>query len=163
MNKREITEILSLFVLAYPGTKVFEGGIPKLEPMINLWHISLLDIPYSLAKDAALQICRESKFPPTIAEFRAKAEEVRKSIHYEVLEGVLFIRDRLLDHTPEEVLAQLAPGSPMRVVIEAMGGPARLIDRNGRFNYLEFSDNYERLLCTQKAGGSPAILLDKSK
>lgn len=82
MTKKEMTEIFSVMLLAWPNAEMFKGGVAKLGPTIELWTDCLSDVDFWLGQQAVIRLCRECKFPPSIAEFKEKqTTSSRKSGH----------------------------------------------------------------------------------
>ena len=77
MTQKEMTEIFGIMLLAYPNAETFKGGIQKLLPTINLWCACLPEVDFWIGQQAVIKLCRECKYPPTIAEFREKADAVK--------------------------------------------------------------------------------------
>ena len=77
MTHKEMSEIFAVMLLAYPNAEVFKGGIARLGPTINLWVTCLPEIDFWTGQQAVVKLVRECKFPPTIAEFKEKAEKVQ--------------------------------------------------------------------------------------
>ena len=80
MTKKEMTEIFSVMLLAWPNAEMFKGGVAKLGPTIELWTACLSDVDFWLGQQAVIRLCRECKFPPSIAEFKEKADNVQQEI-----------------------------------------------------------------------------------
>lgn len=75
-----MTEIFSVMLLAWPNAEMFKGGVAKLGPTIELWAACLSDVDFWLGQQAVIRLCRECKFPPSIAEFKEKADNVQQEI-----------------------------------------------------------------------------------
>ncbi len=124
MTLTEMTELFSLMLLAWPNAEMFKGGIQKLGPTIELWTTCLIDIDFWTGQQAVKKLCRECKFPPTMAEFKEKADSITK----EVAE-LIDVRWRLLwmdadaGKSPQEIFAGLSRDDPARLAISAAGGP----------------------------------------
>ena len=160
MTQKEMTEIFSLLLLAYPNAEIFKGGVQKLAPTINLWCECLPDVDFWIAQQAVIKLCRECKFPPTIAEFKEKADAVKSKVEEEIETAWSMFRLSMdaNDLTPKEAFDREPHDSPVRMVIEAMGGPEQLLIQdehvysNGdrvpyeRYDYDGFCATYERLL-----------------
>ena len=128
MTHKEMSEIFAVMLLAYPNAEVFKGGIAKLGPTINLWVTCLPEIDFWTGQQAVVKLVRECKFPPTIAEFKEKAEKVQAEVRARIDQAWNYLKlDMALGKTPEEAVARLSEGADIRRVIEAMGGPSRLI------------------------------------
>ena len=80
MTKKEMTELFSVMLLAWPNAEMFKGGVAKLGPTIELWTACLTDVDFWLGQQAVIRLCRECKFPPSIAEFKEKADAVKREI-----------------------------------------------------------------------------------
>lgn len=128
MTHKEMSEIFAVMLLAYPNAEVFKGGIAKLGPTINLWVTCLPEIDFWTGQQAVVKLVRECKFPPTIAEFKEKAEKVQAEVRARIDQAWNYLKlDMDFGKTPEEAVARLSEGTDIRRVIEAMGGPSRLI------------------------------------
>lgn len=77
MTKKEMTELFGVMLLAWPNAEMFKGGVAKLGPTIELWTACLTDVDFWLGQQAVIRLCRECKFPPSIAEFKEKADAVK--------------------------------------------------------------------------------------
>ena len=91
MTHKEMSEIFAVMLLAYPNAEVFKGGIAKLGPTISLWVTCLPDVDFWTSQQAVYKLVRECKYPPTIAEFKEKADKVKDdmqsliSTHWDVV------------------------------------------------------------------------------
>ena len=159
MTHKEMSEIFAVMLLAYPNAEVFKGGIAKLGPTINLWVTCLPEIDFWTGQQAVVKLVRECKFPPTIAEFKEKAEKVQAEVRARIDQAWNDLKlDMDLGKTPEEAVARLSEGTDIRRVIEAMGGPSRLIAIGERtfgdgtvktyeyYNYDGFKSAYETII-----------------
>lgn len=159
MTRKEMTEIFSVMLLAWPNAEMFKGGVQKLGPTIELWTACLPDVDFWMAQQAVIKLCRECKFPPSIAEFKEKAEKVKSEVKVRIdMSWNLLRMDMELGKTPEEACAKLPKDSTEYLAIQAIGGPSRLIVTkehtcaNGRketvefYNYGDFAAAYERLI-----------------
>lgn len=175
MTKKEMTEIFAVMQLAYPRAEMFKGGVGTLKPTIELWAACLPDVDFWTGQQAIRHICRESKFPPTIAEFRAAAEDVHRDIETSI--GMCINAIRVADHLEgvEAYYASLPDGSPIKATIDRMGGTPALsttYTHNGRkcskWNWTEFAAAYKSLIRSdnaiegQKAKALEAPRKDKS-
>lgn len=127
MTKAEMTKIFSVMMLAYPNSKMFEGGIPKLKPTIELWTTCLADIDFWTGQQAAVRLCRECKYPPTIAEFREKAETVRLEIESEFQNCMSRLRSAEFQYGNLENFFVELPNGYLKKSIEIVGGPRHLL------------------------------------
>lgn len=159
MTHKEMSEIFAVMLLAYPNAEVFKGGIAKLGPTINLWVTCLPEIDFWTGQQAVVKLVRECKFPPTIAEFKEKAEAVQAEVRASI--GRAWDRIKLesvLGGTLQEFFAELPEDSNTRRAIEMIGGPDRLIiteehtfgdghkEMVERYNYDEFTRAYEKAI-----------------
>ena len=146
MTIKETTEIFSLMLLAWPNAENFKGGIQKLEPTIKLWAKCLPDVDFWVAKRAVIKLCRECKFPPTIAEFKSKADEIKAKIENKIYSDFSEIRTESLFCDSLEELYQKLP-ERLKLVVNDMGGAKKLviIDRlqdKERWNFEAFYNSY---------------------
>lgn len=162
MTEAEMTKVFAALLLAFPNAEMFKGGIKKLGPTIALWTASLPEVDYWTAEYAVLGICRECKFPPTIAEFKAQAEKVRSTVEREIDNEWNFIRLLINIGKPlETVYANASPKS--KAAIERMGGPDKLMVKelhtlgNGTkseflaYNYRGFREAYWQIVKSRRA------------
>lgn len=127
MTKKEMSEIFGVMLLAWPNAEMFKGGMQKLKPTIELWTICLPEVDIQTGQQALVELCRECKFPPTMAEFRAVAEKVRESISHKAKSAWLDLKADLMLLPPQEAFSRLPQGSLTRQAIIDMGGSERLI------------------------------------
>lgn len=147
MTAKEMTEIFSVMLLAWPNAETFKGGIARLGPTIQLWTANTQDIDFWTGQQAVMRLCKECKYPPTIAEFRAAAEAVNEDIHkrirrcWDILR--IFVhrgRDYLVDW-----MQRLPDGDALKLTIDAMGGVDALAINYGdvkRWNLAGFEAAY---------------------
>lgn len=167
MTRKEMTEIFSVMLLAWPNAEMFKGGVQKLGPTIELWTACLPDVDFWQGQQAVIKLCRECKFPPSIAEFKEKAEDVKIEARSRIDRAWDRIRlQSLLGVTLQEFFAELPEGSNTRRAIEMIGGPDRLIiteehtfgdghkEMVERYNYDEFTRAYEKVMRQASAIGS---------
>ena len=160
-----MTEIFSVMLLAWPNAEMFKGGIQKLGPTIELWAACTSDIDFWTAQQAVIKLCKECKFPPSIAEFRERVEKVNSEIDRRVSNAWQAIRmEGMIGDTNQEIYERLAPDNLSRRAIDMIGGPNALsIPMPGgseRWNYEAWERAYRSLLRQQSslAGASrPAI------
>ncbi|MBR2943371.1 MAG: hypothetical protein IKB82_08235 [Clostridia bacterium] len=156
MTKKEMTELFSVMLLAWPNAEMFKGGIQKLGPTIELWTACTTDVDFWTAQRAVLKLCKECKFPPTIAEFREKVESVESDIRTEISHAWQIIRmEAQLGRTNEEIYDALQPGGLARMAIDAIGGPSAMTRQLGSgesmWNYYEWENAYKQLIRRQPA------------
>ncbi len=152
MTKKEMTEIFSVMMLAYPNAEMFKGGIQKLGPTIELWTACLSDVDFWLAQQAVVRLCRSCKFPPTIAELKEQADSVTLEIENEVKNAYLNARNVVnLCHGDLNDAYGIMPART-RSVIDAMGGIDKFAPPDARmFNMDGFERTYERMLKSNNA------------
>lgn len=163
MTQKEMTEIFSIMLLAFPNAETFKGGVAKLGPTINLWCACLPDVDFWTGKQAVLKLCRECRFPPTIAEFREKAADVAAEQEAQI-EGAwsdLKIKMKLLGLSPEEAVAHELTPEIVRMAVAHMGGPEALIQRlpdgSRVYAYQEFRAAYDVVARRDALSGAGAI------
>ncbi len=125
MTNREMTELFSVMLLAWPNAEVFRGGVEKLGPTIKLWASCTADIDFWTGQQAVYRLCKCCKFPPTIADFREQAERISAEIRVLTAET----QYTLCCENPEEIAP---PGSFAGAVMEVMGGPNALLVTRGQ-------------------------------
>ena len=165
MTKKEVTEIFSVMLLAWPNAEMFKGGMQKLGPTIELWATCTADIDFWTAQKATIKLCQECKFPPTIAEFREKTEKVNAEIQERIHFAWNEIRNAdMYGHTLQEFYERHPPGSLTRMAIDAIGGPDALLipisDKCSKWNYDAWEKAYISLMRQQPAltgANRPAI------
>ena len=59
MTRKEMTEIFSVMLLAWPNAEMFKGGVQKLGPTIELWTACLPDVDFWQGQQAVIKLCRE--------------------------------------------------------------------------------------------------------
>ena len=98
-----------------PTLKCSRAASPKLGPTIELWAACLSDVDFWLGQQAVIRLCRECKFPPSIAEFKEKADNVQQEIRSRIdLEWNDIKFSRLLDKSPQEWYQRLPPTAMLR-------------------------------------------------
>ncbi len=172
MTKREMVEIFAVMLLAYPNAETFKGGIQKLGPTIELWTSCLPEVDFWTGQQAVIRLCRECRYPPTIAEFKDKANAVMSEMQAQISQAWNSLRMpmRLLNMTPVETYN----GAPdmVKAAVDAMGGPDKLVIQEfqtmddgsnaptEKLNYDGFCNAYEQLLRRQNVlpGRSHAVV-----
>lgn len=128
MTTKEMTQIFSVMMLAWPNAEMFKGGTEKLKPTIELWATCLADVDFWTAQQTVKRVCRACKFPPTIAEFREQAQGVRDELECQTEAAIDTIRGfPFLFGSLEAGYHQLPNQSPIRMAIDAVGGPKALV------------------------------------
>ncbi len=128
MTNREMTEIFSAMLLAWPNAEVFKGGVERLAPTIKLWTNCTADIDFWTGQQAVYRLCRSCKFPPTIAEFREQADRVNAEMRAIAGQTVWELRGAdSLYGSVEAFYEKLPKGAFTREVIDALGGPGALL------------------------------------
>nr|DAQ33680.1 MAG TPA: Loader and inhibitor of phage G40P [Caudoviricetes sp.] len=165
VTKKEMTEIFSVMLLAWPNAEMFKGGVAKLGPTIELWTDCLSDVDFWLGQQAVIRLCRECKFPPSIAEFKEKADNVQQEIRSRIdLEWNEIKFSRLLDKSPQEWYQRLPTNSDVKAVIDALGGMEKFATKGeGSWNYYEFRDMYEKLMRKEVPGAVARLTSGKKK
>ena len=156
MTKKEMTEIFSVMLLAWPKAEMFKGGMQKLGPTIELWSACTTDIDFWTAQQAVIKLCQECKFPPTIAEFREKTEKVNSEIREKVYLAWNEIRNAdVFGRSLQEFYDREHPDSLTRRAIDAIGGPDALVipvsETASRWNYDAWEKAYISLIRQQRA------------
>lgn len=154
MKKKEMTKIFGVMMLAFPNAEMFKGGIEQLKPTIELWTACLPDIDFWTGQQALVRLCRECKYPPTIAEFKAQADNVRKELKNTVNGYIQQIRMAdAIGESLEGFYASLPVDSHLRMTIDLMGGVSKLVithHHNGKpfsmWNWSGLEESYKRLM-----------------
>lgn len=165
MTKREMGEIFSVFSIAYPDKKPFSGKPDDILPAVELWCACLPEVDFWTGLQAARRLCRECKFPPTIAEFKEKADAVVGEVTKLIDEAWFLIQTpmRFSGMSPAEAYARL-PNGATKAAIDAMGGPDKLLIVRWGETYLDFEGfqrAYKALLRDERAalpGAQPLTL-----
>ena len=147
MTEKQMTELFSIMILAWPNAEMFKGGIPKLGPTILLWTSRTRDIDFWTAQQAVARLCDTCKYPPTIAEFREQAKKIAEGIRSKINET--FDEIRLSEAFGEGVdgwYRHLPASSIDRATVDAMGGPEKLTKDNGLWNYELYEKTFNRLV-----------------
>lgn len=133
MTAKEMTEIFSVMLLAWPNAETFKGGIARLGPAIQLWTVNTQDIDFWTGQQAVMRLCKECKYPPTIAEFRAAAESVNGDIHTALRRSWEWIR--LVAGRGDDALRAWfrdhQDGTALALAVAALGGPDALTIKDG--------------------------------
>ena len=145
MTQKEMVDIFAVLLLAFPNAETFKGGIQKLGPTIELWTACLPDVDYWIGQQAAIKLCRECKYPPTIAEFREKADAVKNEVGNQISQAWESLRLPMKLRGASPVEAYINAPDMTRAAVDAMGGADKLVI-NGIFNYDGFRKAYEKLL-----------------
>lgn len=152
MTKKEMSEIFAVMLLAYPSAEIFKGGAKKLAPTISLWTECCQDIDFWTGRQAVVLLCKECKYPPTIAEFRGKADfithETKALFDKQLDTFMLTVRAKGV----ETAYSNLGSGNPLKAAINAVGGPSNLYaeskgirgkpSKEKRFKYYELEEAY---------------------
>lgn len=152
MTRKEMTELFSVMLLAWPSAEMFKGGVQKLGPTIELWTKCLPDVDFWTGQQALIRLCQVCKYPPTIAEFREQVENVNKDIYrLTEFEWSRIKGDLWNGCTPQQIFNGLPPDSLGRLAIIAMGGPDSLIQPCGLMNYYAFEESLRKVIQAQGA------------
>lgn len=164
MTKKEMTEIFSVMMLAWPNAEMFRGGIAKLAPTIELWAVCLTDVDFWTAQQAVVKLCRECKFPPAIAEFKEKATDVTEGIEASIRNSFQMIRSgEGLYGSLDAFCSSLPEDNPTKKAIEIMGGVEALVITDGncsRWNVDGFKRAYWSMVkgSPMLGGGTKSLL-----
>ena len=79
MTRKEVTEIFSIIMVAWPNSKIFSDE-QKLKPAVETWAACTKDIDFWTAKKTIISLCQNSKYPPSINEFRERAAEINAKL-----------------------------------------------------------------------------------
>lgn len=128
MTTKEMTQIFSVMMLAWPNAEMFKGGTERLKPTIELWTTCLADVAFRTAQQTVKRMCRTCKFPPTIAEFREQAHKFQSELENQAEAAMNTIRSlNFLFGSLDAAYHKLPCQNPIRAAIDAMGGPNALI------------------------------------
>lgn len=164
MTRKEMTEIFTVMSLAWPNAEMFKGGVERLGPTITLWASCLPDVDFWTGQQTVVKLCRECKFPPTIAEFKEKAEAVHADIRQAIDQDWNFLTlHRLTGDGVEQYVKSLPDGCRTKTVVMAMGGVEALVindERGQHLNFEGFRDTYTALIRKDPAlyGGTKLAL-----
>lgn len=125
----------------------------------------LSDVDFWTGQQAVIRLCRACKFPPSIAEFKEQADAVGVDVQSRIDRAWNDVKwSRLLEESPEEWYQRLPPGSDIKAVVNALGGPGGLVSKDGkRWNYYEFRDVYEKLIRKEVPGAVAQLTSGKKK
>lgn len=168
MTNKEMSELFSVMMLAWPNAEMFKGGINKLAPTIKLWTSCLPEIDFWTGQQALVKLCRVCKFPPTIAEFKEQADVLNQEIKSRIGEIETEIRCAATWHgSLEQWYEQLPNGTTTKALVDRMGGISALYEthtHNGEtyslWKWSELEAEYHKFLREKKTlpGGSVAAL-----
>lgn len=149
MSNQEMTELFSVMLLAWPNAEMFKGGVAKLGPTVQLWTSCTKDIDFWTGQQAVAMLCKSSKFPPTIAEFRQASQAVGEKIQNCIASDWAGLRRCVMRHRDKEGSLKervqrwydnLPPGLA-RSAVDRMGGPQKLL-KGEALDYKGFADAY---------------------
>lgn len=173
MTNKEMAEIFSVMLLAWPYAEVFKGGIAKLGPTIKLWTSCTADVDFWTGQQAVFRLCETCKFPPTIAEFREQVDAVNSKIKSLIDNAFLELRNaEPLYHSLENYYKGLSDASLSKKAIDLMGGVDALTlshEHNGKTYHQWNVSGFERACATVIRGmptlvdGKPLALPTKKK
>lgn len=156
MTRAEMTEIFSVFMLAWPNAETFRASskeelTAKLGPTITLWAACLRDVDYWTAQKATVKLCQSCKFQPTIAEMREAVDAVNREITDEAKRAYMDARNACMTFGTEKAYERLPARS--KKVIDAMGGMDAFAPPDSCcFALLEFEATYEAMLRKNPVG-----------
>ncbi len=163
MTHKEMSEIFAVMLLAYPNAEVFKGGVAKLGPTINLWVTALPEIDFWTGRQAVVKLVRECKYPPTIAEFKEKADAIQVEMKNMIRTSWAMLKLSLDTNGVDATVKGLPPDSNQLSVISIMGGPDKLVITENhtmgdgrivphrRYNYEGYAKAWETLLRKEDA------------
>ena len=155
MNKKEMSELFSLMMTNgnWANAKMFCGGESALDYTISFWTQCLSDIDFWTGQHTVVQLVRECVYPPTIAEFRKKADDVISSYDAEIEAALQDIKMMTMFYGSVEEAYQKLPQGRIKSTIKAMGGPAMMeipmANGSERWNIEGFRSTYWTLLKRQ--------------
>lgn len=156
MTRKEVTEIFSIMMLAWPNAEMFKGGLEKLTPTVILWAECLPDVDYEIGKRATIKLCKENTFPPSIAEFRNVVKEIEQEIDREADFWFSTLRTNSLRYDSlEQYYKNLSKNSLMKRIITEMGGPQALMKNEYLFDFHGFQMAYRRIQLRQSEQSLP--------
>lgn len=156
MTRAEMTEIFSVFMLAWPNAETFRASskeelTAKLGPTITLWAACLRDVDYWTGQKATVKVCQTCKYPPSIAEMREAADAVRLETAGEIEAAYRTARNICLLYGRERGYSLMPDRA--RKVIDAMGGMDAFAPPEGDcFAMLEFQRTYDTMLRSNPTG-----------
>ena len=150
MTEKEMSEVFSVMLLAYPNADCFKGGKEKLLPTIKLWARCCADVDFWTAQRAVYKLITECKYPPTIAEFLEKANAVTSEIDRIANEHYQWIRSAVDLYEIERAYDKLPPMS--KEIVDRLGGIGNVLTPDGsRFRYDEIIAECKKILRSQPA------------
>lgn len=146
MKNSEMAELFGLMMMAYPNSKMFERGMAPLKATIELWTRALPDMDYWTGQQAMYRVVRTCKFPPTIAEFKAAADEVSNEVKALTDAAVSALRSsEFLCGSVEKYLDSISDGHPIKRAVSAIGGADKLSDGN-HWTLDNFKEAYTQII-----------------
>jgi len=130
MTDKEMSEIFSVLLMAYPNAECFKGGKEKLLPTIKLWTSSCSDIDFWTAQKAVNQMISSNKFFPAISEFKDAAKAITDEIELRSECLYLQIRNAYDLFPPKTAYSRLSPDG--KRVVDAMGGLQGITTTDGK-------------------------------
>lgn len=173
MTHKEMTELFSVMLLAWPNAEAFKGGIAKLGPTIKLWTGCTAEVDFWTGQQAVIRLCKTNKFPPTIAEFRSQVDAVNSKIKKLTDSAFLALRNaKLLSRSLKDYYKGLPDSSLSKKAIDLMGGVDTLTlsyEHNGKV-YCQWNlSGFEQACATvirgmpTLVGGKPSVLPNTKK
>ena len=74
MTYRETARMMAVLQAAFPN---FYSRAEDRDAAVKIWAAALDDLPYGEAQAAVMRVIRTSRFPPTVAEVRQAADDLR--------------------------------------------------------------------------------------
>lgn len=162
MNRKEISEIFSLWSLNWPNAEMFQGDRNLLNARITLYANRLQEVSYWFGRKGALISIDTRRFPPNIAEYREDISKAKAAS--EMISGMWFDQLRFADTRNGLEAAYTELPQPVQEIVDEMGGMKRvyipgtqILDGTGfeaayirlqmrRENWLPAGENRERRL-----------------
>ncbi len=150
MNRKQMTELFAILMVAYPGAEMFRGETGRdlksaLGDTVTLWTACLSDVDPWIGRRAVLELVKTCRFAPTPAELRAAAGKAEEEVRQEIRDAYLAARNEAMIWDRETALRRMPARS--RQAVEAMGGmDAFSPPGSSSFDMEGFLETYERLL-----------------
>lgn len=127
MTEKEMMECFGIMMTNGNWERASMFHPQKIAQTVQFWTRCLSDVDSHIAQMAIVKLCQECTYPPTIADFRAKTQEVIQEIESQINDDILTIRSaEVLYGSLQAFFNQLPPGR-MKTCITKMGGPNALI------------------------------------
>lgn len=142
MSNKEMAELFALMMMVWPNAELFRGGTQKLTPTIKFWASCTPEVDSWVGQQAVTRLCQTSRFPPTIAEFKAAAAEINAEIKRRIDAVWDYISLALAEgQSPAQIVRCFPPGSLCAKAFDAIGKASPL-------SYQSFSGAYRAVIQT---------------